>query len=105
MHEGLRQLDADLRNRGSRGRTDNVRLIIRRGDPPEVLAQLVEETGARAIFAEEDFSPYAKARDAQVGRELPLHLLGGVVVHPPGSVRKADGDPYVVYTPFKRKWK
>lgn len=105
LMEGLRQLDADLRDRGSRGRTDNVRLIVRRGDPPAVLAQLVEETGAQAIFAEEDFSPYARARDNQVAQRMPLHLLGGVVVHPPGSVRKADGDPYVVYTPFKRKWK
>jgi deoxyribodipyrimidine photo-lyase len=33
-----------------------------------------------------------------------LHLLPGVTVFPPGSVRKADGDPYVVYTPFARTW-
>ena len=39
---GLRALDADLRARGSR-------LVVRRGRPGDVLAQLVAETGATAV--------------------------------------------------------
>ena len=56
---GLRALDADLRERGSR-------LIVRRGDPATELVRLVNETGATAVFAEEDVSPYARRRDAAV---------------------------------------
>jgi len=95
---GLRQLDTDLRARGSR-------LVIRHGEPWAELQALADETSATGIFAEEDFSPYARRRDARIAEALPLHLTGGVTVHPPGAVRKADGDPYTVFTPFSRAWK
>ncbi|MBN2470366.1 MAG: deoxyribodipyrimidine photo-lyase [Anaerolineae bacterium] len=95
---GLRALDAALQERGSR-------LIVRRGDPAAVLEALREETGAGAIFAEADHSPYAVARDARVAAALPLHLVEGLTVHPPGAVLKADGTPYTVFTPFSKTWK
>jgi deoxyribodipyrimidine photo-lyase len=95
---GMRQLDASLQARGSR-------LIIRRGDPAVELAALARETSAVAIFAEEDHSPYARRRDALVAQAVPLHLSGGVTVHPSQAVLKADGTPYTVYTPFSRAWK
>jgi deoxyribodipyrimidine photo-lyase len=98
MLDGLRQLDAGLRSRGSG-------LIVRRGDPAAELAKLVQETGAEAIFAEEDYWPYARQRDGQIAESLPLHLVGGLTVHPPGMVLKADGTPYIVFTPFSRAWK
>ena len=98
MLGGLRQLEADLQARGSG-------LIVRRGDPAAELAALVEETGAQAIFAEEDYWPYARQRDGRIARSLPLHLVGGLTVHPPGMVLKADGTPYTVFTPFSRVWK
>jgi deoxyribodipyrimidine photo-lyase len=95
---GLRQLDADLRTRGSR-------LVVRRGEPLVVLSALATETGATAILAEEDHSPYARRRDARVAKALPLRLTGGITVHPPQAVLKADGTPYTVFTPFSRRWK
>jgi deoxyribodipyrimidine photo-lyase len=98
MLGGLRQLEADLRSRGSG-------LIVRRGDPAAELATLVQQTGAQAIFAEEDYWPYARQRDSRIAQSLPLHLVGGLTVHPPGMVLKADGTPYTVFTPFSRTWK
>lgn len=98
LFAGLRALDGALRQRDSR-------LIVRRGAPVEALGQLVAETGATAIYAEEDVSPYARRRDARVAAALPLHLTGGLTVHPPDAVLKADGDPYIVYTPYSRTWK
>ena len=96
--DGLRHLDSDLRALGSR-------LIVRRGDPRRKLSALRGESGASLIFAEEDFSPYARQRDAEVARDLPLQLVNGLTLHPPGAVLKADGTPYVVFTPFSRAWK
>ena len=61
LFAGLRELDARLRSRGSA-------LILRQGDPLTVLSSLREETGAEAIFAEADFSPFDRRRDAQVVR-------------------------------------
>ena len=95
---GLRRLDEDLRARGSR-------LVVRRGDPQDQLTALLNKCGAEAIFAEEDFTPYARQRDSGVAKRLPLHLIGGRIVHPPGTVLKADGTPYIVFTPFRRRWK
>jgi deoxyribodipyrimidine photo-lyase len=95
---GLRALDADLRARGST-------LVVRRGDPRDELAALLIETGAEAIYAEADVWPYGAQRDARVAKTLPLHLTGGLTVRPPDAVLKADGTPYVVFTPYSSKWK
>jgi deoxyribodipyrimidine photo-lyase len=95
---GLRRLDEDLRARGSR-------LIVRQGDPRDELTALLTECDAEAVFTEEDFTPYARQRDGGVAEYLPLHRVGGRIVHPPGTVLKADGTPYTVFTPFRRRWK
>ena len=58
LFDGLRELDASLRALGSA-------LILRRGDPLKVLSHLSKETGAQAIFAEADVSPFARARPAR----------------------------------------
>lgn len=94
---GLRALDEDVRARGGR-------LIVRRGHPDEVLAQVVRETGAVVITAQEDVSPYGRRRDARVAAHLPLRLVGGLTVLPPDRVLKRDGTPYTVFTPFRRAW-
>jgi deoxyribodipyrimidine photo-lyase len=98
LYEGLHALDKDLRERNSY-------LVIRHGKPLDALKQLVTETGAEAIFAEEDFTPYARKRDLEVEHHLPLHLVSGQTVHHPNTVLKADGKPYTVYTPYSKVWK
>jgi len=98
LMDGLRQLDASLTARGSR-------LVVRRGRPTEQLSALVRESQAEAIYAEDDFSPYSRHRDAEVAESLPLRSVGGCVVFPPRAVTKSNGKPYVVFTPFSRAWK
>jgi deoxyribodipyrimidine photo-lyase len=97
LFEGLQTLDLDLVKRGSK-------LIVRNGDPVEVLHGLREETKASAIYAEADVSPFARKRDTRVMSTLPLILTPGLTVHPVESLRKSDGTPYTVYTPFSRMW-
>ena len=98
LYEGLHALDRNLRSRGSY-------LVIRSGKPLDVLKQLLAETSAASIFAEEDFSPYARRRDEKVSQALPLRLIHGQTVHHPLSILKADGNPYTVYTPYSKAWK
>lgn len=95
---GLRGLNQSLQERGSY-------LVLRLGHPLEVLTQLVKEMNAAAIFAEADYSPYARQRDTIIARSLPLQLLPGVSLFEPGDVLKQDGTPYGVYTPFSRACK
>jgi len=98
LFNGLRALDADLQKRGSY-------LVVRHGESLEELRSLLAETGAATIFAEEDYTPYAQKRDTKIARELPLQLVMGQVVQHPEFIKKADGDPYTVYTPYSKKWK
>lgn len=98
LFDGLRALDSSLRNRGSR-------LIVREGDPLEVLTTLCHESLVEGIFAEEDYSPYARQRDEKIAFRLPLYLSTGVTVFPPQMLSKTNGEPYTVFTPFSRMWR
>lgn len=95
---GLRDLGRQIEALGGE-------LIVRRGDPARELGELLAESGATAVFAEADYSPYACQRDQRAGAAVPLHLLPGVTVHPPDLVRKGDGEPYTVFTPFSKAWR
>ncbi len=98
LFKGLAELDGDLRGRGSK-------LVIRRSEPLEALSRLVRESGAEQIFAEEDFSPYARKRDKQIASQLSLKLIGGSCISHPESLLKMDGKAYKVFTPYMRAWK
>ena len=87
LYEGLSSLNKNLQSRGSY-------LVIRSGKPVDVLRQLIQETQAPTIFAEEDYTPYARKRDALVASQLPLELILGQTVHHPEFVKKADGKPW-----------
>ncbi len=64
MLECLRSLDQDLRDRGGR-------LILRCGDPVQVLPQLIRTTGADGIYAHIDFERiYGRVRDARLNQVL-----------------------------------
>jgi deoxyribodipyrimidine photo-lyase len=64
MLECLASLDQDLRSRGGR-------LIIRCGDPVDVLPQLVRDTQAEGIYAYIDFERiYGRVRDARLNQAL-----------------------------------
>jgi deoxyribodipyrimidine photo-lyase len=99
LYTGLRSLDASLRQIGSR-------LIVRRGDPHTILHRLIAQLGVTDLYLNRDYSPYALQRDASIIRELPIaaHQYHDAILLPPGSVTKADGSPYVVYTPFWKNW-
>jgi deoxyribodipyrimidine photo-lyase len=64
MLECLSALDQELRDRGGR-------LILRYGDPAEVLPQLLRETQAEGIYAYVDYERiYGRVRDARLNRVL-----------------------------------
>jgi deoxyribodipyrimidine photo-lyase len=98
LYEGLHALHKDLRARSSY-------IVLRPGRPVDVLRQLLDETSAEVVYAEEDFTPYAVKRDNEVARHLPLKLVSRQTIHHPVHIRKADGKPYVVFTPYAKAWK
>jgi deoxyribodipyrimidine photo-lyase len=99
MLKGLRALDSALRARGSR-------LLVREGDPRVILPALVDELNAEEVYFNLDYSPFARRRDAAVESSLsvPVFTYDDVLLRAPGQVLKADLSPYIVYTPFKKRW-
>ncbi len=95
---GLRRLQGDLAALGGR-------LIVRHGAPLPELHQLLVESGATAIFAEADYSPFARQRDGMIQKTLPLSLLTGLTIYPPDLIKKQDGQPYTVFTPYSKAWR
>lgn len=94
---GLKELDDQLRRLGSY-------LVLRRGEPAAVLGRLAAENGVEKVYAEPDYSPYARTRDAQVERDLRVVWCGSPAVFPPDFVLKSDGTPYRHYAPFAKAW-
>jgi deoxyribodipyrimidine photo-lyase len=100
MLRALRAIDERLRERGSA-------LLVRFGDPREVLPAVVREAGAGAVFANADYTPFARRRDDALGGALAvsLHLHDDLLLRAPGQVLKDDGSPLTVFTPFMKRWR
>jgi deoxyribodipyrimidine photo-lyase len=83
-------------------------LVVRHGDPAEVIPRLVADTAATSVHISADTGPYGRTRDAAVERALgdvPLVRTGSPYAVTPGRVTKGDGSPFQVFTPFARAWR
>jgi len=100
----LRMLATDLAALGSP-------LVVRVGDPMVVVPEVALAAGATDVYVSRDHAPYGRARDQSVAEVLAatspgarLHASTGVLVHEPESIATLEGQPYSVYSPFRRAW-
>lgn len=98
LHHSLVALDRALRERGSR-------LLLRRGPSAAALLKLASESGASQIFCNRLYEPELLARDAAVAQTLQeqgmvLQCFNAALLNEPWTVRKSDGGPYRVFTPY-----
>ena len=108
-HSGAPRLAFLLRNLHELNKSMDGALVVRTGDPIDVVPAVAREVGATQVFAAKDFAPYGQARDVQVDTALrkvgaELCGVGSVYAVDPGIVRKADNTPYAVFTPFSKIW-
>jgi deoxyribodipyrimidine photo-lyase len=85
-------------------------LVVRQGRPAEVVTRIATEAGATEVHIAADYGPYGQRRDAAVekalaGAGIALHRTGSPYAVAPGRIRKADGTPYRVFTPFSKAWR
>jgi len=83
-------------------------LVVRQGEPARVLPGLIAELGANSVHIAADTGPYGRQRDTAVAKALdgtPLVSTGSAYAVTPGRVRKPDGEPYRVFTPFAKAWR
>ncbi len=86
------------------------RLVVRSGDPADVVPAVAAEVDAGLTFVTADFGPYGRRRDTEVGRALKangrrLRGVGSAYAVDPEQVRKADDTPFKVFTPYSRAWR
>jgi deoxyribodipyrimidine photo-lyase len=103
MLDALAALRAAYRERGSD-------LLTIRGDPAVELPALADEHGADGVVWNRDYSGLARDRDGRVREALDAagrdpESLHDALLHEPGSITTAEGDPYRVYSYFWRKWR
>ncbi|RYZ17018.1 MAG: deoxyribodipyrimidine photo-lyase [Chitinophagaceae bacterium] len=89
---------------------EGIPLEVCHAEPLAALAGLIARYPVAAVYANGDYEPYAKERDAAVAsflqqQGIAFHSFKDQVLFEKGEVVKDDGKPYLVYTPFYKKWR
>lgn len=103
LRESLEDLERTLARAGSR-------LVVRAGPAARALPALLLETGASAVYANEEIGPYPQRRDAEARRAVEaarakFRLFSDCLAVDPREIATGDGRPYTVFTPFAKKWR
>jgi deoxyribodipyrimidine photo-lyase len=103
IHHHVEKLDEFYRSKNSR-------LHCYYGNPAEIFKKLTAQYDLHAVYTNEDYEPYARQRDKEISTYLKESNIAfntfrdHVLIHP-DEVHKDDGKPYVVFTPYSRKWR
>ena len=97
LHHSLESLNRSLGGR----------LACFRGDPAEILPRLAASIGADRVHWNRCYEPWRMRRDGRIKERLreqgiEAESFNGSLLWEPWTVRKADGTPYRVFTPFYR---
>ena len=103
IHERLDIIGMELQKFGKN-------LAVFYGDPIAIIEQIITENHIHAIYTNHDYEPYAKNRDGEITsnlafKNITFHTFKDQVIFEKSEVVKDDQTPYVVYTPYSRKWK
>lgn len=85
------------------------KIYIAHGNPIDVWQDIHKRFGISELYFNRDFEPYALERDARVttwaeSMGIQSHNFKDHLIFEPGEILKDNGEPYTIYTPFKRKW-
>ena len=100
LHHSLAALARDLGGLGAP-------LVLRRGEARRVLAALVSEIGAGAVYWNRCYEPQAIARDETIEAVLKqggIEVLSfnSALLHEPWTIQNKAGEPFRVYSAFWR---
>jgi deoxyribodipyrimidine photo-lyase len=103
IHERLEIIQKQL---GSIGKS----LAVFHGTPMEVFEKIIAEQNITSVFTNTDYEPYARKRDLDLyqlfkQKNIEFKTCKDQVIFEKSEVTKDDGLPYVVYTPYSKKWK
>lgn len=95
-------LDEELRKRGSG-------LLLLVGNVEEELPRFALRVNANAVYAVAVYDPTTKASDAKLAEALrsngiAFHTVSDRLLQEPSEILTQAGEPFSVFTPFKRAW-
>ncbi|SFS87072.1 deoxyribodipyrimidine photo-lyase [Zhouia amylolytica] len=104
IHEKLLVLNDELSKKYNTG------IALYHGNPQEIFQSLLMSQDIKNVYTNHDYEPYAIKRDQEISNILSKSgveflTFKDQVIFEKNEVLKNDGDPYVVYTPYMRKWK
>jgi deoxyribodipyrimidine photo-lyase len=103
IHNELIRLDLELRNFGSS-------LWVLHGDPYSIIESILDENPEiRSIYCNNDYEPYSRARDKKISELFKSYgkdyfSVKDHVIFEKNEISKDDGSPYMVFTPYARRW-
>ncbi|NHF60256.1 deoxyribodipyrimidine photo-lyase [Flavobacteriaceae bacterium TP-CH-4] len=85
-------------------------LAMYHDQPESIFKTLIADYEVQVVYANHDYEPYARERDETIENllsenDVDFRTFKDQVIFEKDEVVKDDGDPYVVYTPYKNKWK
>jgi deoxyribodipyrimidine photo-lyase len=88
----------------------NSKLLVLKGNPFEVIQKLITDYNIGEVFSNHDYEPYAIARDKKIteflsSKNIQFSSFKDQVIFEKAEITKEDKTPYVVYTPYMKKWK
>lgn len=103
IHGRLEEIQKQLKGIGKS-------LAVFHGTPEHVFKKLIAENKITTVFTNHDYEPYARKRDKMLNQlftenEIGFKTCKDQVLFEKSEVVKDDGNPYVVYTPYSKKWK
>ncbi len=102
IYQSVAEMNKQLKENGSS-------ILIKNTPPKEAFTQILDEYQVDTVFTNQDYEPYAKERDAAISQILAdkgskFCTYKDQVIFDRDEIKKPDGTPYTVFTPYKRKW-
>ena len=102
IYESLSKINKQLNNH-------NASLQILKGQIDDVWEKLVTTYDIHKVYLNKDYEPYAIKRDQKIkeflnSKGIEMKTFKDQVIFEEDEIVKADGKPYTVFTPYKRKW-
>jgi deoxyribodipyrimidine photo-lyase len=96
LHHSLSSLEEDLGY-----------LALFKGDPRGILPTIIKQVGAKAVYWNRCYEPFAIERDSDLKASLQkqgveVQSFNGSLLHEPWEVKTGNGDSYKVFTPYWR---
>jgi len=109
IHASVLALHEDLRQLAARSGAPGGGVIVRHGPALECIVQLARSLGVQEVLANRDYEPQAIERDRRVAEALRASGIAfsdykDQVLLDRSEVLTQQGQPYSVFTPYKRAW-